>query len=311
MFSLAATWITRDREGVNQFHKLREQAIRKGNQAWSSLNTLQDQSARASQGDFFHDGKQVLQNVTDWHKCLRGWLRKTDSITSQVLDLVDGEMLQGLPESRITASDLCSRLESILRSSSKVCESPLPDPIKAILEETDVQSINQLSTIRRSRAVGGPGSLSDDASIREYRQAIHESSLKFKQRRSLGLVLNSQMSADDHTRTEVLNSEVVAVTPTTTARPSPSSVKPANHDRVTSDSTIQTKSIYSDRRGTLKRHHPMNVFQAREAIERRNGIFSLSRLKFYRNKHEEVKDGLLLTSYFRGRRDIVSGSNVH
>ena len=59
---------------------------------------------------------------------------------------------------------------------------------------------------------------------------------------------------------------------------------------------------YRSRRGILKRHIPMNVFQAREAIERRKGGFKL----FSRNKHEETKDSLLLGSYFRGTRDIVS-----
>ena len=130
VFSLAATWIALDYVGLHQFDQVRQLAIIKQAQARS-----QNQAVEGSQGDHFHNGHRVLEDVTNWHICLRAVLRKTDTITSHVLDLVDQDMLLGSAEQRINASRLCSRLDLILKSSSQASEPQLPDTIKAVLEE--------------------------------------------------------------------------------------------------------------------------------------------------------------------------------
>ena len=289
--------------GISQFNQIRQLAIRKRVQARLGQDKSQNQVIEGSQGDHFHNGHRVLEDVTHWHIYLRTVLRKTDTITSQVLDLVDEHMLLESAEQRINASRLCSTLDLILKSSSQASEPQLPDTIKAVLEEAaDVGSLYQTSSIRHSQATWGKGALSNAATVRGARKSIYERSLKSIHLRASGLEQSSRGYDVNHLENEDVSSDPVAETPLMSHSTSPPPRKATTHDRTSSDSTIQTILSYRSRRGILKRHVPMNVFQAREAIERRKGGFKL----FSRNKHEETKDNLLLTSYFRGTRDIVS-----
>lgn len=58
-------------------------------------------------GDSFHDGFEVLPEVTHWHEYLRRLARKSDNLTRRVLDLVDKKMLVGQVELRAETSDIC------------------------------------------------------------------------------------------------------------------------------------------------------------------------------------------------------------
>ncbi len=269
--------------GLNQFNEIRQLAIIKQAQARLGQAESQNQAVEVSQGDHFHNGHRVLEDVTNWHICLRTVLRKSDSITSQVLDLVDEDMLLGSAQQRINASRLCSRLDLILKSSSQASDPQLPDTIKAVLEEAaDVGLIYQPSVIRHSQATGGKGASSYTATVRGTRRSVYERSLDG-------------------------SSGPVAEPPVMSPSTFPTPRKATTHDRISSDFNIQTIPIYRSRRGTLKKHTPMNVFQAREAIERRKEGSKL----FHRNKHEETKDNWLLTSYFRGNRNIVSDQHIY
>ena len=89
-------------------------------------------------GDFFHDGTDVLKDVRDWHNFLRKYLRQTDTITSQVLDLVEKKMLKGAAEARIEAKDLCLRLQDILtRYREQPRQELLPSIAQALLQVDD------------------------------------------------------------------------------------------------------------------------------------------------------------------------------
>ena len=290
--------------GVNQFNRIRQLALRKQVQARLARDKSQDQAVEGSQGDHFHNGHRVLEDVTGWHIYLRTVLRRTDTITSQVLDLVDKNMLLGSAEQRINASRLCSTLDLILKSSSQASEPQLPDTIKGVLEEAaDVASLYQTSVIRYSLATHRKGALSYAATARGARRSIYERSLKSSHLRASGPEQSSRGYDVNHLENEDVSSDPVTEPPVMSSSTSPPSRKATTHDRTSSDSTMQTILSHRSRRGILKRHIPMNVFQAREAIERRKGGgFKL----FSRNKHEETKDNLLLTSYFRGTRDIVS-----
>jgi hypothetical protein len=66
--------------------------------------------------DMFHDGTQVLSEVTGWHEFLRKAARMSDPITAVVLDLVDQHMLLQSPEHRVKSKPLCDKLRDLVRS---------------------------------------------------------------------------------------------------------------------------------------------------------------------------------------------------
>lgn len=64
--------------------------------------------------DAFHDGREVLPAVTEWHNYLRNSSRKADTITDKILDLIDHRMLTPRPDQRLTLEQLCDELDNIL-----------------------------------------------------------------------------------------------------------------------------------------------------------------------------------------------------
>jgi hypothetical protein len=100
-------------EGIRQFSRFRDSATRKIVDQRKAQAT-DGEETKFVRGDFFHDGTDVLTDIRDWHNFLRRYLRQTDTITSQVLDLVENQMLKGAAEERIEAKALCTRLQDIL-----------------------------------------------------------------------------------------------------------------------------------------------------------------------------------------------------
>lgn len=99
-------------QGIGQFGILRRRAFEKAIEGQLSGGVQQSSTMQAT-GDYFHDGKDVLSEVKSWHEVLRGAVRKTDTITSRVLDLVDEKMLIGNAEHRTKANSLCADLKDI------------------------------------------------------------------------------------------------------------------------------------------------------------------------------------------------------
>lgn len=62
----------------------------------------------------FHDDKEVLPEVLEWHADLRSWARRSDCITESVLDLLDRHMLVANPSSRVKIQEVCSEIDSII-----------------------------------------------------------------------------------------------------------------------------------------------------------------------------------------------------
>jgi serine/threonine protein kinase len=147
VFSIAATWIALGHQGVRQYAQLREAASRR---------VVRQQPQRASMlespelgyGDYFHDGKDVLPEVTDWHKYLRNILRRTDRVTAQVLDVVDHYMFVQDPRKRWQSSEIYDKLYKISLG--------LEDPTSTVPQEIiDFISANEQG------ASGGPGAIYD------------------------------------------------------------------------------------------------------------------------------------------------------
>jgi len=136
VFSVAATWIVLGYHGIEHFTKLRMNAV---DNAIKRLKSHEPNSKiKLTAGNFFHDGRTVLPEITQWHKFLRDSARKTDKTTSLVLDLVDKRMLQPLEgqfRSRISSKDLCKECQRILSESRKSDATEIPSSIAVILDQ--------------------------------------------------------------------------------------------------------------------------------------------------------------------------------
>jgi len=67
-------------------------------------------------GDYFHDGVDVLAAVTSWHTFLRNSVRRSDTITSRVLDIVDQGLLVSDIKGRWDAKTLYVRLKHAINA---------------------------------------------------------------------------------------------------------------------------------------------------------------------------------------------------
>lgn len=122
VFSVAATYVVAGKEGVKQYHLLRQKACWKLN---------------LGLGDAFHNTREVLPEVTQWHKYLRTCVRAQDTFTSRVLDIVDSSMLITPGEARIAGSVLTSELAKISKDAESQHHNRQepPDNILEFLDE--------------------------------------------------------------------------------------------------------------------------------------------------------------------------------
>ena len=304
VFSLAATWIVCDYSGLSLFQKVRERAIAKSRQTQSNQTPPEQQKIDISESDQFHNGTEVLEAVTEWHKYLRIVMRKTDNITSRVLDLVDESMLLASPDERINASDLCSRLNLVLESCPQSDGPQLPEYIMTLLGEVDEDEACQAARTRRSRhaALGYP------SSNKTITQNVRRPTLRIEprlvttHRQSIWPDQSLRLQDGKYPEMQVLGTHKKANT--IAEQPLPSNgvqqtpVTPSRHHKQTSVSSMARPSTRSRRPGAAKRHPSQNYFQAYDALEKR-GLLG----KWLRKG--STPDGLL-TSYFGGTRDIVS-----
>lgn len=127
VLSIAATWVVLGYQGISQFNKIRQRAISRVLTDVKRQQSLQHPNAGLNAGDYFHNGHQVLDDVLSWHDVLRSATRKTDGLTSQVLDLLDQKMLLGGARKRIKAKDLCEELKHILAQSKAQPRIEMPE----------------------------------------------------------------------------------------------------------------------------------------------------------------------------------------
>ncbi|KAE9370120.1 kinase-like protein [Stipitochalara longipes BDJ] len=145
VFSIAATWVALGYQGVLQYAEFRKNALKDYKQqnlselvrVASDENTSDDQK---SIEDCFHDGYDVLPEITEWHKSLRTMLRKTDTLTSLVLNLIDDKMLLSDPTKRISAEETCVELDRIYKETEEAqtrLGKQIPEVITAALRQLD------------------------------------------------------------------------------------------------------------------------------------------------------------------------------
>lgn len=154
VFSVAATWVVIGYEGTRQYSKLREAAIKRRMESQESNPNLDPDTPRLHAGDYFHDGVNVLPEVRNWHKYLRSVARKTDEVTHQVLDIVENRMLvqhsKNLP--RMKASELCQKLSDIIDNLEDSAPS-VPEDIVKFLTDVDDEAAEAATNVRSSASV--------------------------------------------------------------------------------------------------------------------------------------------------------------
>ena len=305
VFSLAATWIILDYPGVGLFHKVRQRAIEKHIEVQGYQTMLHNQITTVSKGDQFHNGYEVLGAVTEWHKYLRTVIRKTDTITCRVLDLVDKMMLLGTPEHRIKADHLCLQLDPILKMSSQEERVQLPETLMTLLGEIDEEeSIHAAESMRRSRFAQGDSSSSKTVTHGVRKSAFVERPLKTTHRQSIWPDQSLRIRDGKYPEHQGIKLQTVPEQAHFTSDTYPTPQSPKTHHGFPSEVSAQRPPTRSRRSGTAKKHPPQNYFQACEAVKKREHQRKVDIFRVF-SKKDDLRDGLLM-SYFRGKRDIVS-----
>lgn len=152
---LAATWVVLDNKGLLQFEFLRRLAI----SALRERKKSDSQISVPTASDAFHDGKAKLAEIKSWCTYIREHIRRCDTITSLVLDLVENKMLQQDPNDRISSKQLCDELTTVERTAE--------DKRNTMLRDRDIKQID-LNVLRALLAVekahnGGVSLLSDES----------------------------------------------------------------------------------------------------------------------------------------------------
>jgi hypothetical protein len=316
VFSIAATWVVLGYQGIRQFWNVREKAIAKINKERSSRSALLDVPMPvATAGDSFHDGAEVLRDVTSWHSALRSALRATDTITSRVLDLVDEKMLLGDSSKRLKAEEVCQELKRILSQHQAKPRKAMPESIMKSLLEVDEEAPSKsaaLTDICQSLTVP------QDRKTRKSK-LLHLPLMKTAHRSEY---LNSALSiqvgepAEKQTVHQDPLQEDVTVRYQASPDPRPAPFTPdhngdRNHGKDTQDlrnsggsyfplsPSLPSTAVRPKQHQRSKTATPQNVFQARHAIEKREKRNYLKRIR---------KDGLL-TRHFRNRDIVSSGGS--
>lgn len=110
VLSAVATWIVLGSSGIAHFRRVRQAAV--------SLLLADPSNHNLCTGDYFHNGHDVLPEVTAWHDFLRYSLRRSDPLTGKILDLVDKFMLKGGAEDRLSAANVHQKYTQYLREAS-------------------------------------------------------------------------------------------------------------------------------------------------------------------------------------------------
>jgi hypothetical protein len=312
VFSIAATWVVLGYQGIRQFSNVRKKAITKINKERSSQSTLLDVP---TEGDGFHDGAEVLRDVTLWHSVLRSALRATDTTTSQVLDLVDEKMLLGDSSKRLKAEEVCQELKRILDQHQAKPRKAMPESIMKSLLEMDEEAPSKSAALTDIRQ---PLTVPQDRKTRKSK-LLHLPLMETAHRSEyLNSALSIQVGEPAEKQTVHQNplQEDVTVRYQASRDPGPAPFTPdhngdGNHAKDTQDlrnsggsyfpltPSLPPTAVRSKQHQRSKTATPQNVFQARHAIEKREKSNFLKRPR---------KDGLL-TRHFGNRAIVSSGGS--
>jgi hypothetical protein len=285
---------------------MREKAIKRIIQEENLPEASKDSRPTLSFGDYFHDGQNVLADVTSWHASLHIAMRKADTITSQVLDLVDKHMLLGEPKDRMTSKDICTELRNII-SQNQVQREKVPENVMAALLEVDEEAPSKAVDSAALREALGQGQsliIPQDRKARKskllglplmktaHRSKILKSELsEISVRPSMERPASRNSGSESSPTRELFNPVSIAPdAPNTSIHQLPT-------NQSTTSATARHTSSRKHKRTVSQRTLSQNVFQAREDIEKREKHNYLKRTR---------KDELLTKHFGGGNRDIVS-----
>lgn len=112
VLSSIATWVVLGSFAYDQYQDVRKLAILDVIEAHKSNPNFTAPKAT----DCFHDGRHVLQAVKSWHKYLLNSMRRSDTITGDVLRFVEDKMLLSDPKDRLPSTAVARGLRDIVVS---------------------------------------------------------------------------------------------------------------------------------------------------------------------------------------------------
>jgi len=112
VLSSIATWVVLGSFAYDQYQDVRKLAIADVVEAHKSNPNFTAPKAT----DCFHDGRHVLQAVKSWHKYLLNSMRKSDTITGDILRFVEDKMLLSDPKDRLPSTAVARGLRDIVVS---------------------------------------------------------------------------------------------------------------------------------------------------------------------------------------------------
>ena len=303
VLSIAATWVVLGYQGIQQFEKLRRKAIaesQKSRRSRGAKSTNMD-------GDWFHDGVSVLADVTSWHKVLRGFVRRTDVFTIQVLDLIDQRMLRGPPTERHDAKSICNELKRISSSSKGEHRDAISESVINVLLEVDEEAPYKI--VRTPSEVAAEQSQSQHAISQQDIKARKLSRLDFPVMKTANRsaliaqverVLVSTPTGDGSAEKGATRPQQLKIYESASSHAK--SVPALNGGSHAHAEILNRESLHIDvpsrhKHQNSKTHQPQDVFQTRGLIEDRQ---TAQTMFIKRTKKDEE-----LTKYFKNR-DIVS-----
>ncbi|KAG8156623.1 hypothetical protein KVR01_013574 [Diaporthe batatas] len=112
VLSSVATWVILGQQAYDHYPEIRTAAIKELKEKRKT-----DQSIHAPDADdAFHDGVNVLPAVSQWHDLLRNSIRKSDSISGRIIDLIEEGMLVGDVKKRFKVKEMHQKLRDVLSS---------------------------------------------------------------------------------------------------------------------------------------------------------------------------------------------------
>lgn len=248
----------------------------------------------------------VLSDVLHWHDYLKKVMRRTDEVTGLVLQLVEDRMLQGEEENRISALELCEKLDDIVNASKTNMEKSrkgMPTSIVEILLAVDEEApVSHSSSSAKQTTLSVKKTSGNRSRLDRKSEWQVEPPVKTPYRtENLKHEMNARRSIDGRLALDLnrisfaMNAGINEPHPLDQRKDTP------EHVRHTSSGTILTYFNPNP-----PRYKP-DVFQAREEIESRDGV-EHNNLRWLRTK--PTKKDVLLSSHFHNR-DLVSVFAAH
>lgn len=251
-----------------------------------------DRQGCSNYGDYFHNGVDVLNDVVQWHKVLRNNTRRSDWVTTKVLDIVDRHMLRGKASERKNALGICMMLDTIRDEMRKSQSNELPATIVRALHEWEKEASRDQAPCSTNLAT-------------EFEMKEQETMLQPGE----SLLGTPQMASPQKMKTTHRSEQLPSLDDSLSALcPEPEEL--GKRTRKSEGSIAEGDALgqhldYIASRTQAPQSPPrqkpqLNVWQARDHIEKKGGAKNKIMLKLKRKKDLDE----LLSSHF-GDRDLV------